>query len=156
MGVGLQTRKHYQSQLSQCWYLVNRTQCGIKACGQLKCGRVQIFGKTRQPIKQKRRSEEIGIRLSSGMPATIQDTIFCLPVRHPKVKRFIYTEPQIYLLFCMGVKLDHSYWGKNKDWRFRERGAKDIWNYEGRGNCLTDSFINCIPHQILFGWSNNE
>jgi hypothetical protein len=135
---------------------VNRMPCRIKMCRQVKCRRVQISGKTRQPIEQNRSRKETGSRLNSGMPATIQETIFCVPVHHPKIKRFICTEPQIYLLFCLGVKLGHSHWGRNKDWRFRERGAKDdIWTYEGRSNCLTSSFIICIPHQILlFGWSN--
>jgi len=157
MGVGLQTWKHFQSQLSDCWYIVNRMQCRIEMCRQIKCRSVQIFGKTRQPTEQKRSREETGGRLSLGMPATIQDTIFCLPVRHPKGKRFICREPQIYLLFCMGVKLGHSHRGRNKDWRFREHGAKDdVWTYERRRNGLTSSFIIYIPHQIFFGWSNKE
>jgi hypothetical protein len=45
--------------------------------------------------------------------AVIRCRIFCLPVCYPKIWRIRFTELQFCLLFCLGVKLGCSHWGRN-------------------------------------------
>jgi hypothetical protein len=50
-------------------------------------------------------------------PATIWYRIVCLPVTCPKPQTLKYIEIKYCLLFCMGVRLGLSHWGRNIGWR---------------------------------------
>jgi hypothetical protein len=69
----------------------------------------------------------------------------------------------VVVLFCMGVNLGLSRWGKNMpDWgclrtgcwgeHLDLRGRK--WWQEAREDCIMRSFITCSFHQLLLGWSS--
>jgi len=81
---------------------------------------------------------------------------FCHPVCCPKIHILKYRGLQFWILFCMGVKLGRSYWGKDTGWRcWRIRCWGRLTGNEVRGeDYLTRSFIICTPHWIQFTWSN--
>ena len=74
-----------------------------------------------------------------------------------------YIELLFCLLFCMGVKLGRSHWGRNVDLGCLSMGywgeylglRGKIWNGIGE-NYIMKSLMICTAHQILYGWSNRE
>jgi hypothetical protein len=67
-----------------------------------------------------------------------------------------------YELFCTGVKLGHSRWGKNMDWGCLRTAClgeyldlRGMKGQEAGENCWMNTSIICI-HQILLDWSNKS
>jgi len=59
----------------------------------------------------------------------------------------------------MGVKLGLSHSGRNIGWECSRAGCWEryLGRYKGSGeDYIMRSFKICTPHQIIFGWSNQE
>ena len=91
------------------------------------------------------------------MLAIIRCRIFWRPVSYPKIWGLRYAELQFCLLFCMGVNLGRSYWGRNVGWGFLRiglwgeyLGLRNTRELKSEENYTISSLMICTPHQTFF------
>jgi len=95
--------------------------------------------------------------VNSGNTCSIQLRSICIPIFCLSGWETV-QNCDFCILFCMGVKLVFSHWGKNINWGCfrvekwgRYLGLRGWKRLETGGNCIMSCMI-CAPHQILFGW----